>query len=73
LLQKYCSAGGDVSFVLCLVEEGEGEDGDGCCTLDVQEFVCQGVSVLVMGSSINFSSCDEAQLSGWTGYVLASA
>jgi len=59
LLQKYYSAGGDVSFVLCLVEEGEGKDGDGCCTLDVQ-FVCQGVSVLVIGSSINFSSCDEA-------------
>jgi len=27
--------GGDVFFLLRLVEEGEGEDGDGCCIPDV--------------------------------------
>jgi len=46
----HCSVGGDVSFVLRLVEEGGGEDGDGYCALDVREFVCQGVSALVMSS-----------------------
>jgi len=54
------------------VEKGEGEDGDGCCAPDVQEFVCQGVSVLVMGSSSNFGSHDEARLSGRTENVLTS-
>ena len=29
--------GGDILFLLRSVEEGEGEDGDGCCALDVQE------------------------------------
>ena len=55
----------DVSFVLHLVEEGEGEDGDGYCALDVQELVCQGVLILLMGSSKSFSFYDEAQL--WDG------
>ena len=72
-MQKYYPAGGDVSFVLRSVEEGEGENGDGCCTLDFQECVCQGVLVLVMGLSSSFCSCDEAQLSGWTKNVLPSA
>ena len=62
----HCSAGGDVSFVLRSVEEGEGEDGDGCCTPDVQESFCQRVLVLVMGSSNSFDSCDETQMSGRT-------
>ena len=48
------------------MEEGEGKDGDGCCTLDVQESICQGVSVLMIGSSSGLGSCDEAQLWGWT-------
>ena len=52
------STGDDVSFVLHLVEKGEGDDGDGYCTLDVQEFICQGVSVLVMGLSSRFDSCN---------------
>jgi len=64
------SAGGDVSFHS--VEEGEEEDGDSYSTLDVQESVCQGVSVLVMGSSNRFGSCDEAQMSGWTRNNLSS-
>ena len=55
------------------MEKGEGEDGDGCCAPDVQEFVCQGVSVLVMGSSSNFGSRGDARLPGKTGNVLASA
>ena len=55
------------------MEEGGGEDGDECCTFDVPEFVCQGVSVLVMGSSSSFSSYDEAPLLGWTGNVLTYA
>ena len=41
--------------------------GDICCTPDLWESVCQGVSVLVMGPSRGFSSCDEARLWGWTG------
>ena len=61
--------GSDVFFVLCSVEEGEGEDGDGCCTPNVPESTFQKVSVLVVGSSSNFGSCDEAQLSGRTGNV----
>jgi len=32
-----------------------------------------GVSVLAMGSSSSLSSCDEAQLWGWTGNELSSA
>jgi len=55
-----CFVGGDVSFVLRSAEKGERGDGDGCCTLDVQESICQGVSVLMMGSSSSFDSCDEA-------------
>ena len=45
------------------MEEGEGEDGDGYCTLDIQEFVCRGTSVFAIGSSRKVSFCDEAQLS----------
>jgi len=42
LLQKilHCSVSGNVPFVLRSVEEGEGEDGDGSYTLDVQESIC---------------------------------
>ena len=69
----HCFVGGDVSFVLRSMEEGEGEDGDGCCTLDVQEYVCQGVSVLMLGSSRSSSSGDETQLWGWIGNDLFSA
>ena len=54
------------------MEEREGEDGDYCCTLDVLESICQGVSVLAMGSSSRFHFCDKTQLSGWTGNALAS-
>ena len=50
-----------------------GEDGDGCCTLDVQEFICQGVFVLVIGSSSIFGSYDKAQLWGWIRNDLSSA
>ena len=69
----HCSTGGDVSFVLRSLEEEEGEDSDGCCVLNVQKSVCQGVSVLVMGSSSGLDSCDDAHLSGWTWNVLSSA
>ena len=58
---------GDVSFIIRLVEEGEGEGGDVCYTPDVQESVYQRVSALMIGSSRGFSTCDEAQLSGRTG------
>ena len=61
----HCSMGDDVSFIFRSVEEGEGEDGDDCCTLDVEESFCQRVLVLMMGSSSKFGSCDKAQLSGW--------
>ena len=47
------------------MEEGEGEGGDICCTPDVQESICQGISALVMGLTRGFSSYDEAQLLGW--------
>ena len=64
---------GDVSFVIRSVEEGEGGGGDVCYTPDVQEFICQRVSALMIGLSRGFSTCDEAQLSGRTRKVLASA
>ena len=64
--------GGDVFFLLCPVEKGEGKGGDGCCALDVQGFVCRGTSVFVMGPSRNFDFCDEARLSGRTDRALAS-
>ena len=69
----HCSAGSDVSFLLRSVEEREEEDGIGSCAPDVRESVCQGVSVLVMGSSSSFDSRDEARLSGRTTNVLTSA
>ena len=48
--------GDDVSFLLRPVEEEEGENGEGCCAPDVQEFVCQGALVFVMGPSRDFGS-----------------
>ena len=33
------------------MEEGEGKDGDVCCTPNVRDFIYQGVLVLAMGSS----------------------
>ena len=48
---------GNVFFLLRLVEEGEGEDGDGCCAPDVQEFSCRGTSIFAMGSSRKVSGC----------------
>jgi len=53
-----------VVSILCssFVEEGEEKGGDVGCTHDVRESACRGVSVLAMGSSKDFSSCDEAQL-----------
>jgi len=65
--------GGDVFFLLHTVEEREGEDGDGCCAPDVQEFVCRGTSVFAMGSSRKVSLRDEARLSGRIGRALSSA
>ena len=65
--------GGDVFFLLHLVEKGEGENGNGRCTLGVQESVCRGVSVLEIGPSRSFGSRNEAWLSGRTKNVLASA
>ena len=40
----------------CLLRSsfGRGRRRRGCCTLDVQESVCQGVLVLVIGSSSSF-------------------
>ena len=64
--------GGDVFFLHHPVEEGEGEDGNGCCTPDVQEFICRGTSVLVMGSSRKVSLRDEAWMSGRIGRTPAS-
>ena len=55
------------------MEEEKGKDGDGCGTPDVQESICEGVSVLMMGSSSSFGSRDEVMLSGMMGNVLASA
>ena len=52
-------------------ENGE-ENREQCCTPDFQEFVCRGVSILVMGSSYSIGSCDEAQLLGRTTNELAS-
>ena len=52
------------------MEEGEGEDGDGYCTSDVQEFVYRGTSVLVMGPSRNLSFRDDARPSGSIGKFL---
>ena len=69
----HCSAGSDVSFLLRSVEEREGEDGDGYRDPDVQEFVCQGALVFVMGSSRSFNFRNETPLSGRTGNVLVSA
>ena len=66
-------ASSDVSFILHSLEEREGKGGDICCDPDVREFVCQGVSVLAMGSSGGFSSYDLAQLWRWIGNDLSSA
>ena len=41
--------------------------GDVYCTLDVWDSICQRVSVLVMGSSRGFNSCDEVQLGDGQG------
>ena len=41
--------GGDVFFLLRSMEEGEGEEGDGCCASDVLEFGYRGTSVFAMG------------------------
>jgi len=60
-------------FLLRRVEEGEGEDGDGCCEPDIQEFGCRGTSVFMMGSSRKVSLRDETWLSGRIGRALASA
>ena len=64
--------GGDVFFLLCPVEEEEGEDGVGCCAPDVQEFVCRGIAAFAMGLSRNLSFRDETRLSERIGKVLAS-
>jgi len=54
------------------VEEGEGEDSDGCYASDVQESIYQGVSIFVMGSSSSFDFRDDARLSGRIENVLPS-
>ena len=41
------------------MEEEEGKGGDICCALDVREFIFQGISVIAMGLSRGFSSCDK--------------
>jgi len=64
------SAGDNVSFLLHLVEEGEGEDGNGCRAPDAHESICQGVWAFVMVSSRSFSS-REAQLLERIGNALA--
>ena len=53
-----------MSFLVRSVEKGEGEDGNGCYTPDVQESVYQGISLFGMDSSGSLSFHDEAQLSG---------
>ena len=65
--------GSDIFFLLCLVEEGEGKDGDGCCTPDIQGFICRGTSIFAMGPSRNFSFHNEARPSGRTGRALSFA
>ena len=64
--------GCDVFFLLRPVKEREGEDGDGCCAHDVQEFSYRGTSVFAMSSLRKISFHDEAQLSGRKGRALAS-
>ena len=64
---------GDVSFLFRPVEEGEGEDGDGCCAPGAHESVCRGVLILTMGPSRSFGSRDEAWLLERTGNFLTSA
>jgi len=54
------------------VEKGEGEVGDGCCALDVQEFVCRRALVFTMGPSRSFGFRDKALLQERTGNILAS-
>ena len=44
-----CLVSSDVFFFLHLIEEGEGENRECCCTHDVQEFICHRVLVLAMG------------------------
>ena len=63
----------DIFFSLRPVEEGEGEDGDGCCASDIQEFDYRGMSLFVMGSSRKVSLHDEASLSGRVGKALVFA
>jgi len=65
--------GSDVSFHFCLLEKREGEDGDGCCAPNVQEFIYRENSVFTMGISRNLSFRDESRLSGRTKNVLVSA
>ena len=55
---------GGCIFFFRLVEEEEGEDIDGCCAPDVQEFICQEMSVFLMGSSRKVSLHDEARCQG---------
>jgi len=52
--------------------EREREDGNGCCAPNAQESVCQGVSVLMMGSSSSFDSHGQARLSGKIENILPS-
>ena len=74
LLSKFhIMVGCDIFFLLCLVEEREGENGDSCCASDVQEFGCRRTSVFAMGSSRKVSLRDEAWLSGRISTALASA
>ena len=63
---------GSDSVLLCPIEEEEGEDGDSCCALNIQESSCRETSVFVMGLSRNISFCDKAQLLGRIGRILAS-
>ena len=44
--------GGDVFFFLRPVQEGEGEDGDSCCALDVHEFVSFHDGLVEEGQSL---------------------
>ena len=55
------------------MEEGEGENEDGCCDFDVQEFGCRGTSVFVRGSSRKISFYDETRLSRRIDGALVSA
>ena len=56
--------GGDVFFLLHPMKEGEEEDRDGCCTLDVQEFGYRGTPFFKLGSSRKVSFHNKAKYQG---------